>query len=71
MIEEYVKRSREIQQNKFGFIETKTDCKYYEEDLQKKGDCRILVKTKDTNRLQCECAVCHFYERKNGEIDGR
>lgn len=59
MIEEYVKRSREIQRNKFGFIEAKTDCKHYKE-----GDCHVCVKTKDTNHLQCECAVCYFYERK-------
>lgn len=64
MIEEYVKRSREIQRNKFGFVEAKTDCKHYKEDPQKQGDCKICVKTKDTNHLQCECAVCYFYERK-------
>ena len=48
MIEEYVKRSREIQQTKFGFIEAKTDCKYYKEDFQKQPARAWPLQTTET-----------------------
>ena len=63
-IEKYIKQSREELRRKFGEVGVKKDCKHYKEDLLKQSDCHICLKTKDTNRMQCEIGVCYFYDPK-------
>ena len=75
MIEEWVQTSREEKRQAFGEIELHDDCVHYG-TLNKKPFCNACTCWSDMYRhprkeqiLQCEKAVCYFYEPKKKGID--
>ncbi len=68
VIERYVRESREKQRQLFGEVGLKEDCIHYQNGIE--GEyciaCTDCFKTRQA-KLQCEYAVCYFYQRREGK----
>jgi hypothetical protein len=61
--EKYVKSIREKQRRKFGNVELKKDCEYYNPERGGKW-CMVCRLDHNLNSLPCEEGVCYFYSKK-------
>ena len=62
--EEYVKKSREELQRKFGYVGLKKHCGNYDGET---GRCNVCNIDHDRHCLPCAFSVCYFYSNKEEE----